>query len=1070
MHKWILIFLMALTLPAMAQIQEARGVAGGADADSIKGIPVQDTTSNLSDNDVMRYNLANDQWEYEAPPGAGGGEANTASNLGIDADSIFYRKSGLDLEFRRLIGEGTVVVAAKGDTALSITGLVDSALVAQIALDSLGDHSAQNYLDNDDANVDTSNWITGYTHSQATGDQHSIKLNEVNDPDGNKTFGMGALGLKFNYTGAVANGLELNATGIFTGDIFHVHQHTGNVGQTHLVHFEATDVDVLPLCVTHVGRDTLSIFKGGLSQFDSLDANGALRADGSITTPNLIVNTDANIAADAVQDSSIANTITIDEASDVDTTGTKIAAALGFRMTNVGDTVTGTYNFSGNPLEFIRMIDFDDTITAPSHSEGRVFYDKTDNTLSYYNNEADVTMNLGQEGWVYARNITGSTILDGKVVYITGAVSSRPTIALAKADAEATCKLIGVATHDIETASNGYVTVWGVVRGINLSDFSDGDEVFLSAVVAGSLTTTAPSAPNCVVEVGYVIDASANGDLLVSSGKSKTLNSLGDVLISGPATGNVLVYDGSVWADSESVPVADSAGKALFAQQDADGDSVDISLLATIASPTFTGVVTIPDFLLTTGGADANYDPTDVPADGDQLTWNTGGTTDWQPAAGGAGEANVLADTGTFDDASGFGLTQTKAGVELRIRGLIEGNNITITKAGSGVNDTALVITASGGSGVWTERSDTLFAIDADGDTMAVFWDDDAGNVRWQVATEDQTLRALFDTLGLGGDVISEFAGDGLTVTSNELTADLGTEVDTLEITDAQWQEYIPDWAGSMFTGNTETGIVATYQDGDNTVDLVITAISGLTIDGNNALVVKPGTGLDTTGGTVFMDMTTDSTGTGNLARADSPTFTTAITVPANSISDEELDEGASFTWTAVHDFGGATSLEIPNADNPTTDANGEIAQDNNGNALEVYIPSESESGLIPFYRYISIPIVLPDSVQAQTPDLKVFHVKEMLFPHGIEIDSVEIQLDADAAYSMVIEEWSGADPPVFQSIISTVTTGGTDTYAIEAPDNDAVVDANDWIVLDIPTTDVPFVNVGIYYHVTEGN
>lgn len=263
---------------------------------------------------------------------------------------------------------------------------------------------------------------------------------------------------------------------------------------------------------------------------------------------------------------------------------------LGEMMRDVGDTVTGTYNFSGNPLEFIRMIDFDDTITTPAHSEGRVFYDKTDNTLCYYNNEADVTMNLGQEGWVYARNITGSTILDGKIVYITGAVSSRPTIALAQADAEATSKLIGVATHDIETATNGYVTVWGVVRGIDLSDFSDGDEVFLSAAVAGSLTATAPSAPNYVVEVGYVIDASANGDLLVSTGKSKMLNSLGDVLISGPTTGDILVYDGTAWADSNSLTAASpnftgtmTADSAQF-DGNVDMDSLDVNGAANFGS------------------------------------------------------------------------------------------------------------------------------------------------------------------------------------------------------------------------------------------------------------------------------------------------------------------------------------------------------------------------------------------------------------------------------------------------------------------------------------------------------
>lgn len=410
-------------------------------------------------------------------------------------------------------------------------------------------------------------------------------------------------------------------------------------------------------------------------------------------------------------DGNVADDITIDEASDVDTAGTKISAALGTRMDNTGDTVTGTYNFSGGPLEFVRMIDFDDTITAPSHSEGRVFYHRIDNTLAYYNNEADVTMNIGQEGWVYVRNITGSTILDGKVVSITGAVSSRPTITLARADNVDSCKLLGVATHDIETASNGYVTIWGVVHGINLSDFSDGDEVFLSAAVAGTLTTVPPSAPNCVIEVGYVIDASANGDLFVLLGKNKSLNMLQDVLISGPATGNVLVYDGTAWADSESVPLADSATKALG---DASGNTI------TTTYETISNVAKIGD------------------------------------------------DTANFKTAYGWGDHSAQNYLD---------------------NDDANVDTAAWNAasvGAWVASNDTMFLVDTDGDTLAAYWDDDAGNVMWQVATEDQTLRLLLDTIGIGGDVISEFARYGLVVTSNGLevdTADAVADAETLPVT-----------------------------------------------------------------------------------------------------------------------------------------------------------------------------------------------------------------------------------------------------------------------------------------------
>ncbi|MCK5019674.1 MAG: hypothetical protein KAS32_21630, partial [Candidatus Peribacteraceae bacterium] len=198
-----------------------------------------------------------------------------------------------------------------------------------------------------------------------------------------------------------------------------------------------------------------------------------------------------------------------------------------------------------------------------------------------------------------------------------------------------------------------------------------------------------------------------------------------------------------------------------------------------------------------------------------------------------------------------------------------------------------------------------------------------------------------------------------------------------------------------------------------------------------------------------------------------SPVVTTAITVPDNSISDEELDEGGSFTWTAVHDFGGATSVEIPNSDNPTTNANGQIAQDNNANAFEVYIPSESESGLVPFYRDYDKTIIAPGDIN---DEVSLFRVDALLYPHGIEIDKVSILLDADLAYSMVFEEWSSADPPVYVSTISTVTTGATDTYAEEAPDTDAAIAAGNRIYLDIPATAPAWLALKIIYHVTEGN
>ena len=176
-------------------------------------------------------------------------------------------------------------------------------------------------------------------------------------------------------------------------------------------------------------------------------------------------------------------------------------------------------------------------------------------------------------------------------------------------------------------------------------------------------------------------------------------------------------------------------------------------------------------------------------------------------------------------------------------------------------------------------------------------------------------------------------------------------------------------------------------------------------------------------------------------------------------------------TVTGTVDMGGATSAEMPNAANPTTDAEGEYAWDSNDDALEVYSGDEVESVLIPIYQKIDVLIFAPDGVNDQLP---ILHVKALLYPHGIELDSLSITLPADAAYSMVFEEWTmvaPGDPPTYQNDIETVTTGATDAYkGDDGTINDAVIDAGDFIFLDIPATDVDWIHVQVIYHVTEGN
>lgn len=200
-------------------------------------------------------------------------------------------------------------------------------------------------------------------------------------------------------------------------------------------------------------------------------------------------------------------------------------------------------------------------VTAPSHAEGLVFYDTDDKSLTYYNDEADVSMNLGREMWVRVRNDSGSTIANGKVVYINDAQGQLPTIRLARADAEATSRVIGIATHDVENNSNGYVTTSGMVKGLNTSAFQDGDLLFLSAATAGEMTTTAPTAPNRTVQVAIVAHAHVSQGKLYCHPENDSVASTG--IVDSTSTGRSVLTAANASAARTTIG-AGATGDALF--------------------------------------------------------------------------------------------------------------------------------------------------------------------------------------------------------------------------------------------------------------------------------------------------------------------------------------------------------------------------------------------------------------------------------------------------------------------------------------------------------------------------
>lgn len=189
----------------------------------------------------------------------------------------------------------------------------------------------------------------------------------------------------------------------------------------------------------------------------------------------------------------------------------------GYRDHNrISSEVIAVQDFLTTPFSFV---DFQIDAEAPPHNEGRVFYDSEEKTFAIYNNESDVTLQLGQEIYIRATNKTGVLVDNGKLCYISGAQGNRPTIELARADSPNTSKVLGITTHDIDDNATGFLTVLGLVRGLNTNAFTEGDSLYLSDTVAGEFTNIMPSAPSFPLQIGIVVRKNIEeGAILASLG------------------------------------------------------------------------------------------------------------------------------------------------------------------------------------------------------------------------------------------------------------------------------------------------------------------------------------------------------------------------------------------------------------------------------------------------------------------------------------------------------------------------------------------------------------------------
>jgi len=153
-------------------------------------------------------------------------------------------------------------------------------------------------------------------------------------------------------------------------------------------------------------------------------------------------------------------------------------------------------------------------------------------------------------------------------------------------------------------------------------------------------------------------------------------------------------------------------------------------------------------------------------------------------------------------------------------------------------------------------------------------------------------------------------------------------EADAITVNGTALNEYIADTVGAMVTGNTETGITVTYEDGDNTLDFVVgnsattTEATNVTVSANNSTdeTVYPtfvdgatGTqGIETDTGLTYNPSTGLLTAVGLTLSGDLTVNGTTTTINSTTLAvdDKNIELGSVDTPTDTTADGGGITLK----------------------------------------------------------------------------------------------------------------------------------------------------------------
>ena len=385
----------------------------------------------------------------------------------------------------------------------------------------------------------------------------------------------------------------------------------------------------------------------------------------------------------------------------------------------------------------------------------------------------------------------------------------------------------GVLTIESDTTVdiNGAVVFNGALTGItNITlsgTLSDGNYTFdtsgnvsgLGTVASGAITSS-----GVVTATGFTIGSAAitETELEILDGASVTTAEL-NLIDGGTARGTTAIADGDGVLINDDGTMRMTTVQTLAAYLDDEITAMpNLVTTGTIGTGVWegtdvavahggTGASSLTDGGVLLGSGTGAITAMAVLADGEMIVGD--GTTDPEAESGATLRTSIGVGTG---DSPQF------TGIELG-----HASDTTIARSGSGAItvEGTQVLLAGAQTGVTTILNAST-KIGRDADNLVDFATTD-NNIIFRANGENQ-LTLSDGALTPSSNAIVDLGTDALEF--KDAYFDGNVEADAYTVNGTTLAEYISDTTGAMFSSNTETGLSATYQDGDNTIDLAIAA------------------------------------------------------------------------------------------------------------------------------------------------------------------------------------------------------------------------------------------------------